>query len=55
MTVKEIAEQDIRKEMEKPSKCFLGKSFIKFREFLNPVMDCLVEQQLERQNQLNSK
>lgn len=56
MTVQEQAILDIKSEMESnTSHCFIGKSFIKFRQFLNPVMDCLVEQQLIEQEQLKQK
>jgi len=52
----EQAINDIKSEIEdKNSKCFITKSFIKFRQFLNPIMDCLVEQQLDEQEKLKQQ
>lgn len=44
MSAKEIAEQDIREDLKKQSKCFLA-----FRSELNPVMRRLVREQLHEQ------
>ena len=48
-----LATQDIISEMTREnSHCFVTKSFIEFRQYLNPVMECLVQQQLEAQEHL---
>lgn len=54
MTAKELVTQEIENEIKQHS-CFMGKSFIPFRSYLDPVMDCLVEQQLDAQRQLQKR
>ena len=47
---KEQAILDIKEELSKNHKCFLS-----FRKALNPIMDLLVESQIEQQLNLNRK
>ena len=44
MSAKDVATQDIMSELEKE-----GKSFLAFRTKLDPVMDSLVNEQLQMQ------
>ena len=48
MTARQLAEQDIRKDLSRQ-----GKSFLAFRSELNPVMRHLVRQQLREQSIAN--
>lgn len=56
MTAKEQAIKDIKSELKNVnSHCFLSKSFIEYRPYLNPVMRSLVKQQLDEQRHLKPK
>lgn len=51
------AVQDIKNELqqENSSKCFISKSFIEYRPYLNPVMDTLVNKYLEDQKRITEE
>lgn len=47
MSVREIATQDIKEDLQKQSKCFLA-----FHSELDPIMDKLVREQLREQHSI---
>lgn len=48
MTARQLAEQDIKEDLQKNNKCFIA-----FHKELNPVMRTLVRQQLKEQINLS--
>jgi hypothetical protein len=50
MSVREVATQDIKQELELQGKCF-----IMFQEKLDPYMDMLVNERIKEQNKVSSK
>ena len=50
MSVRELATKDIKESLEIKGKCFLA-----FRRELDPIMDSLVEEQIEQQLKASGK